>query len=398
MVAVKEQSRLNRAVIETLESRQLYSGEGMALASVGAFSTFDGVGFQRNPVADLVFTKDGKLADAVQAGVVATVNFGDGTGWIKAELAPTTSFGTYVVKASHVYKVGTNKSFYVETKVTAGDVTTTMKGSAKASVSLMHATAARPGTQPPLLSHPQSLRDESFVISNVGMLHNTFAGVGFSENTVASFYAFNNGVKDTDITHFKAQVNFGDSPNWYLADIARKTGNNYTYLIKNKAHVYTSAGTYAITVMLTGPDGETHAQSTTSMPVYDMPSAASRPGKMPTVIAPTVKPQDVQFTVVSAPAQDLTVNKGNSISLAYFSATVNGVVDTKASNFQAYVNWGDSPNWELGTVGIGVGSSQQFAVIDSHDYAKAGNYDVVVYLVAVDGTTVTQATMQVHVL
>jgi len=391
-------SRMAVAVIEALESRQFLSGESMALNSVPTISTFDGVGFQRNPVAELLFKLNDKPA-AVTSAVSATVNFGDGTGWVKAELAPSGDVGWYIVKASHVYKgFSSSKSFLVETKVTAGEVSTDMKGSTKVTVSPMHATAARPGSVPPVMSRPQSLRDEVFGISNVPMLHASYAGVGFSENTVAAFYMYNNGVIDTNIAHFKAQVNFGDSPNWYQADIAPKAKDPNRLVIKNQGHVYTAAGTYAITVVLTGPDGETHAQTTTSMPVYDMPSVASRPAKPPVVATPTKAPTDISYVVTSAAAPVANVGKSVTAPLAYFSATVNGVVDTLSGDFKAFVNWGDSPNWETATIGAGTGSGQTFAVSDSHTFTKAGNYDVVVFLVAVDGTTVTQATMQVHVI
>ncbi len=79
-------------------------------------------------------------------------------------------------------------------------------------------------------------------------------------------------------------------------------------------------------------------------------------------------------------------------AVATLSGTVNGQTDPYATDFHAWINWGDSNQWTAADIAT-TGSAGQFLVKGSHVYAQAASqYDIVVYVVGPDGTTSTQQT------
>jgi hypothetical protein len=70
----------------------------------------------------------------------------------------------------------------------------------------------------------------------------SYTGVGFRENVIASLSGTKNGVTDTNQFDFHAFVNWGDSNQWFPADIAPNTNGTFfaTFQIKGD-HVYDTA-------------------------------------------------------------------------------------------------------------------------------------------------------------
>src|SRR5262249_36160601 len=85
----------------------------------------------------------------------------------------------------------------------------------------------------------------------------SYAGVGFHENEIATLTGFVNGKVDPNISDFHAQVNWGDSSQWFPADLApAKDGTSTQFYVKGD-HVYNQVGDFSIQVQAIGPDGAT---------------------------------------------------------------------------------------------------------------------------------------------
>ncbi len=103
---------------------------------------------------------------------------------------------------------------------------------------------------------------------------NSYAGVGFQENVVGSIGGDLNGAQDTAQTDFHAFINWGDSNQWYPADLAPNTnGGGYEFLVKG-SHTYSAAGTYNVVVYAVGPDGTSTEYQTCNEYVTAMPSGS----------------------------------------------------------------------------------------------------------------------------
>ena len=84
--------------------------------------------------------------------------------------------------------------------------------------------------------------------------------------------------------------------------------------------------------------------------------------------------------------------------LATLDGKLNGQEDSTSSDFQAYINWGDANQWFQAVVAPNnSGSGYEFQVKGDHIYNSAGVYNVVVYAVGPDGTSLTAYTSQVQV-
>jgi hypothetical protein len=87
-------------------------------------STYAGVGFTDNVVADLGGSLNG-YTDGTMSDFHAYINWGDGSGWTKADLAPKQGNTTFpfLVKGSHVY--ATQGTYHVVVYATGPDGTST---------------------------------------------------------------------------------------------------------------------------------------------------------------------------------------------------------------------------------------------------------------------------------
>jgi len=388
---------ITSAVLESLESRQLFA-DMLALTAVAPINAFDGVGFRQNPVAYATYTKNG-VGVVDPSGLKAEVNFG--SGWESAGLAKLGTVGQFVVKASHTYNVGVAKTFKVQTRITGPGVSDVLTNSTQVNNSLMPAAASRPPASPSAWSRVPTPLDVKLFVTNASPFDRpftTYAGVGFNRDQVAVFSSKFHGENDTDITHFKAQLNYGDGKYWFDADITRKGTSTINYVVKTRDHVYTAAGSYPITLFLTGYDGTTISQTVTTVTVKDLPAAASKPAKQAPLTS-IGSAQDVWMAITNVPT--ITVNVGKAatnVTLGKLSAKVAGTIDTNAGGYMAFVNWGDSPTWQVGNVVHSGSSTNPMDVLGTHTYTKVGTYQVVLHLLGTDGTTLTQQTVTVKVV
>ena len=115
---------------------------------------------------------------------------------------------------------------------------------------------------------------------------NSYAGVGFQENEVATLAASVNGEPDTNKGDFQAQIQWGDgaTSNGDLVFLGT-SGSFADYMIKG-SHIYTEVNSsIAITVSVTGPSGSSASEQTAFASVSSMPSGI--PGTAPAQGSPS---------------------------------------------------------------------------------------------------------------
>jgi hypothetical protein len=226
----------------------------------------------------------------------------------------------------------------------------------------------------------------------------SFAGVGFQENPVAELSGSLNGKADLHLNDFHAQINWGDSNQWFTADIAPNDPNSSIPFLVKGSHIYATAGSYHIVVFASGPDGTSFSTETDGAAVSQMPSGI--PGIPPNKLAGSLSPSDVGVSLFGEPTVPATadLNTGTQI-LAELSGSLNGKTDPKGSDFQAQVNWGDSAEWIQANVvpNPNTGSSIPFVVEASHTYYTQGDYPIVIYANGPDGTSFATQTTQANV-
>jgi hypothetical protein len=364
-----------------------------ATGTAGTIDSYTGVGFTENVVAQLAGYVNGSL-DTTMSDFHAEVNWGDGSGWESASLAPTMTNGLpFLVKGSHVYTDAGQYSIQIEA-IGPGGVTSSAYTTASALVNDL--PSGQPGTPPPAppTSRPPSNVSVSF--GTAGAI-DTYAGVGFIQNVVASLSGTLNGYTDTTMSDFHAEINWGDGTGWTSASLApTMTGSGMPFLIKG-SHVYADPGTYSIVVYATGPDGTSSSYDTCTAQVSMMPSG--QPGTSP----PATKAGRAlsNVTLSFGTAGTIYTSVGTAFpptTVASLFGTLNGFTDTTVSDFHAEINWGDGSGWSTGTIARNPSQSgAPFIIQGSHRYSTPGMYPVVVYVTGPDGTSATYDTSTVQV-
>jgi hypothetical protein len=348
------------------------------------------------------------VPDTTASDFHALVNWGDSDQWFPADIAANAGGvgpATFLIKGTHVYDkaCASNNPYHVVVFVMGPDGTSTSDETGHANVFDMPSGIA--GTPPPQVAY-------SLPPSNVGIALNPqsgqvglfcYTGVGFRENAVASMSASVDGVPDTTASDFHALVNWGDTDQWFPADIAMNAGGvgPATFLIKG-THVYDKAcasnNPYHIVVFVMGPDGTSTSDETGHANVFDMPSgiAGTPPPQVayslpPSNVGIALNPQTGLFNVSAQAGVDFPPSGAASMS-----ADVNGVPDSTASDFHAFINWGDSNQWFAGEIVQNTGSGPATYLIEgSHVYTQgsgANPYPVVVFVLGPDGTSVSELT------
>jgi hypothetical protein len=345
--------------------------------SLGGFYTLEsyaGVGFEENVVASLSGTLNG-LSDNVATDYQAEVDW-EGTGTFQQADVVKSGNGTLLVKGSHVYTQ--QKTFNVTVRATGPAGSTDSENTASVIVSLMPSGIA--GTKPTPLSYALQPTD---VVLSVGGFYTlqSYAGVGFDREVVATFTGTLKGQSDVNVAHYHARVNWGDSGAWDTAEIAR-AANSGPFLVKG-THVYADQGTYPVVVYVNGADGTSAAVKTASVIVAAMPSGIA--GTQPDAVTSPLGPSDV--TVSAGGFYTLTVTAGVAFGtqqVANVLGTLNGLSDKTLSDYHAQINWGDSAGWDPGQLQLTNGT---IGVYGSHTYQTQGTYPIVVYVNGADGTS-----------
>jgi hypothetical protein len=391
----EKRRRSARPIVEALEDRLVPTVQ-LQLMSAGAISSYAGVGFQESDVGYVLAQVNGQ-PDTNKADYQAQINWGNGTS--KGDLVyegVNGNWAEFLIKGSNTYsRAATN---------TPISVTVTCKGTpitgqtCSANVSDMPSGIA--GAQPNPTANSSAPEDVQLQIMSAGAI-NSYVGVGFQENDLGYILAQVNGQADTILSHFHAQVNWGDSSSWNKADLVYEgvNGNWAEYLIKG-SHTYDTAGTnIPIVLFAQGPDGTSISAQTCSANPTDMPSGF--PGTLPAPNTNSSLPEDVQFQLMSAGS--ISANVGiplKQVPIGYFLVQVQGQPDANPLHFQAQINWGDSSSWDKGSLAYqGVnGNWAQYEIFGSHTYEQTSNNDpIVVFVNGPDATSTSGQTSSASV-
>jgi hypothetical protein len=226
----------------------------LEMTQAPAITTFAGVGFQRNAVANLYVTLDGK-PDTKLADVHAQINWGDSSGWTNAELVYVginANKAQYLVKGSHVYAEA-NSSIPVVVYAAGIDGTSLSKQVHDIAISPMTSGIA---VLPPTTTLPSNAPANVQLTMTQAPAISVRSGVAFQNVPVANLYVALNGKPDMKLADVHAWVNWGDAVAWTMADLVYVgvSGNFAQYTVKG-SHTYTTGNSrMPIVVYATGID------------------------------------------------------------------------------------------------------------------------------------------------
>jgi predicted chitinase len=402
---VKQRSRstLRRArglILETLEDRCVPSTV-LELFTASSIQSYAGVGFRENQVATLSASVNG-APDPNSKDFKVQIQWGDGQ-TSTADLVymgNNGSFADYLVKGSHVYSQANGNGIPISAFATGPDGTSTSSQTSTAFVSPM--PSGIPGTVPPQ-GKPTAAADVNIQLFTASSIQ-SFTGVGFRRNVVASLSIALNGQPDPNLSDVHAQINWGDSASWSAGDLVYM-GNNGSfadYLVKG-THVYSQANGNGIPVVVyaSGPDGTSTSDQTSTAFVSPMPSGI--PGTVPPSQGTPTAAADVNIQLFTASSIQSFAGMGFQQNVvASLSISLHGEPDTNVSDVHAQINWGDSASWTAGTpVFMGNnGSFADYVIKGSHVYRQPnGNgIPIVVYASGPDGTSTSDQTSTAYVM
>jgi hypothetical protein len=284
-------------------------------------------------------------------------------------------------------------------------------------------SAARP--RPSVLPRLEQLEDRLapsatqnavavYAPGSLGDNHNwyisSYTGVGFQNNVVGVVQGYTNGQLDTNPNDYTAEINYGDGNGWQQGVVATEQTANGPLVVVKGSDVYgpSQVGLHPIEVQVNfGGTSSNQAQTAWAAATY-LPNGQS--GTQPPPANPPSATGATENAIfgVSAPG---TLGDTHSSSLTTYAGVglqnsvvglvqgyVNGVQDTNASDFQAWVNWGDGSGWTQAQLVPSQGSSPTpFLVEGSHVYTQTGTFQVAVYVVGPDGSSQSNGTAQVTV-
>jgi hypothetical protein len=395
------QKKRLRLAVEALEERNVPSTVQLGLNDPGSANlatSYAGVGFAENAVAYLSNDVNGAV-DRTITDFSARIDWGDGTGWTTADLAPSTiTSEPFLVKGSHVYNQIGTYSITVEAFGPDGSSLTQQTCIDE----VIQMPSGLGGVVPPTAPRSLSPSAVSLGLNDPGSanLATSYAGVGFAENAVAILRGELNGQQDLNQGDYHAFINWGDSTAWTQADIAPTGDGTHVFLVKG-SHVYQSTGTFHIVVYAVGADGTSLSQETCIDEVIQMPSGLG--GQVPPTAPRSLSPAQVSLGLNDPGSANLATSYIGvgfvENVVANLSGELNGQQDRNIADFHAYINWGDSTDWFAADLApAGPGGSTPFLVRGSHVYQTPGLYHIVVYAVGPDGTSLASETVIDEVL
>jgi hypothetical protein len=174
-----------------------------------------------------------------------------------------------LVKGSHNYQA--QGTYDVTVYITGPDGQSTSATTGQVTVTLMPDAASIPPDVPTSYegSQPLGVVDLS-ALGSFGI--SSDAGAGFSLASVALISGTYNGQTDTTLGDYHAQINWGDDPTWDTNTALSADGDD---VLVEGSHTYTTAGTYDVTVYVTGPDGQTTSATTAEADISANPMSAT---------------------------------------------------------------------------------------------------------------------------
>jgi Putative Ig domain len=383
----RSRNRSFHSWIEALEDRRLMTSVTMNFGGNYNFNSFAGVGFQRNTVTALYASVNGE-PDTNRNDFTAKIQWGDGA-TSTGELVPIGATGTqgmFLIKGSHDYEK-TSTGYATTITVTGPGGSSFTASGCRISVSAM--PSGIPGTQPESDSGAGQPENVSITFGQVGTI-NTYAGVGFDRNEVATLYASLNNKPDANLDDFQAQINWGDDDSWTPAELVYVGSNTSQaeYLVKG-SHIYSTPSTgMPFVIYATGPDGTSASASERGALVSEMPSGL--PGTPPESTE-TGEAENVQLTLGTTGNISAHVGVGlQDVPVATLFASLNGKPDASLSDGHVKINWGDDSNWSDGELVYQSSNSTQaeYLVLGSHTYESPDQgYPIVIDGIGHDGTT-----------
>ena len=362
------------------------AAESLEFVSSYGVSSYVGVGFSLNPVAEVLGYYNGETDDVVSDYHVQ-INWGDSSSWDTSGSLVSLGSGYLLVKGSHVYEQ--QGTYDVVVYVTGPDGQTISDQTATDTASPMPDPSSQPITVPTAYTGSEPLAAESLeFVSSYGV--SSYVGVGFSLNPVAEVLGYYNGETDDVVSDYHVQINWGDSSSWDTSGSLVSQGSGY--LLVKGSHVYEQQGTYDVVVYVTGPDGQTISDQTATDTASPMPDPSSQPITVPTAYTGSEPLAAESLEFVSSYGVSSYVGVGFSLNpVAEVLGYYNGETDDVVSDYHVQINWGDSSSWD--TSGSLVSQGSGYLLINgSHVYKQQGTYDIVVYVTAPDGQTISGQT------
>jgi hypothetical protein len=263
---------------------QALAYESMGVSAYNGISSFAGVGFSLNPVIEISGIYSGQPDDTA-SDYRAQIDWGDRTTWDTNTALVSGGInghvGLVLVKGSHLYQQ--EGTYDITVDVTGPGGQTLSDDSATATVYPMPDAASQPITVPIAYPGAQPLAYESLGVAAYQGI-SSFAGVGFSLNPVIEISGIYDGQPDDTASDYRAQINWGDSPAWdtNTALVTEGVNSHVGLVLVEGLHVFKQAGTYDITVYVTGPDGQTFSDDSASATITPNPNAINVGNLSPT--------------------------------------------------------------------------------------------------------------------
>jgi hypothetical protein len=379
-------------VAERLETRALLSGPDPTVGGANGFTSFAGVGFRLVPVGTILGTRNG-VPDGNPSSYSATIDWGDGK-TTDGTLVRATNSNRVIIKGTHTY-ADAKDVYQISVTVRGPDGDPVTQPTTMTHVILMPDARAQPGQEPPAADGVQEPTDAEVTVHDVNPF-TSYAGVGFALNPVGRISGTLNLKPDHDPDHYKAYVNWGDSPAWHEAKIAPE-GDGTGVIVKG-SYIYAQPGLYPVSVYAVGADGQTHSFETTTANVVPMPLVRPSSVQIPGRYDMGREPTDVALSMSDVnPISAVAGVALSSQQIARARGTINGFPHSSPGSYKVQVNWGDGPTWTDGQVLLSNETSNPLAIRGTHTYQEPGIYKVVVNLTGPDGQTFTDETATVIV-
>jgi RHS repeat-associated protein len=282
----RRRPRSFRPEVTVLEDRRLLA---ISLFPGGPIYTYAGVGFEENAVASVIGYPNGRrdLPDLDASHYAVKIDWGDGTPLDTVppgDIPKSHDVGYLLVKGSHIYK--SKGKYYIQVQATwLVDGSTKSYGTAFASV-MDTLPSGFPGKPPPQWqSPPLPPSDVEVGFHDASRFYPT-AGVDTGPELVGSIYGSLNGQPDRNLDDFHALINWGDSSDWFPAQLTPPDSSGSFGLLGS--HTYFTKGLFLIVVYAQGPDGTSVSPSTGSAFVAANPNAPP-----PTDIPSSLPPFDI---------------------------------------------------------------------------------------------------------
>jgi hypothetical protein len=290
----RSRARRQRPEGEALEGRQLLDGSGQILLdNFGPLqSSFAGVGFALNPVTAITGRFNGRV-DNTPGDYQVQVDWGDGSGFSSTGVHLTAALDDKVlVKGSHIYQTPNTSQtpnmpigYVITVSVTGpGGVTAVGQTATAPVIPLPDAASRTPSPQVPAsYSGAQPLGEVTLGFRSGNQI-NGQTGMEI-DAVVGSTVGYYQGQVDNSLGDYHAQINWGDGPDWSGGALLPSPVDSSVLI--SGSHTFAQAGTYDVTIYVTGPDGQTASGTTNRIVVAQSPQPTTPTPTTPTPTTPT---------------------------------------------------------------------------------------------------------------